>query len=401
MKTIARITAAATCFVAFALSAEGDYPTVDCVSTSAACRPITIQGDPPFRLPNGATAAFSGYADPCVRKDPRSGVLWLGYSWPHALVKAGARSPAVEIHLARSDDEGRSWRFVKALMPAAWVSDPNDGAPGVLFNEVVNFCPVAGSGGPVWYSANLSYFYGAKGDARRPIVSSFVIKVRRADAIEGLAEAVPAVLGCRFTAKGWKPDVDLSALDPSLAEVSTWNEPALAFENGRLYLALVGFVYDKVTGAAIMERNKIHVFSAAPADPDPRRWTWRYHGVLAGPAEARELGGERLTQPELDHDKNGALLLLVTPDDWVASARDYDHKGCVVLQVASLAKPALACGADGKLVVRGRITASDSGELGSAASSYDPGFPGGVVFTKRDKSKTGFTIGFYATGLVP
>lgn len=43
----------------------------------------------------------------------------------------------------------------------------------------------------------------------------------------------------------------------------------------------------------------------------------------------------------------------------------------MILGVESLDRPALRRDAEGRLVVLGRITASDAGPLGSAAASYD------------------------------
>jgi hypothetical protein len=63
--------------------ANGPWLTVDCLPGTPGCEELRVQGDPYYVLPNGTASTFSGYADPCIRRDPLSGVFWLIYSWPN------------------------------------------------------------------------------------------------------------------------------------------------------------------------------------------------------------------------------------------------------------------------------------------------------------------------------
>ncbi len=364
---------------------------VDCVPGASGCSLVQIAGDPPYTPPGGQPSPFSGTADPTLRKDPASSALWLAYSWPHYL-STSPLTPAVEVHLAKSLDGGSTWNAVKVLFPADAGISPTTGQSGVTFHEVCNLLPVQESGGVTWYSANLDYFaVGSNPDGR-----SFRIRVAKAATPEELSTAPGVSLGAAGTDAAWGADQNLSALSTDLSDVGNFNEPALCYENGRLYLVVVSFHYNQ--GQPALDRDKIHVFSTIPSGA-PATWTWTYRGVLAGNAEALELGGQRLTQVDIVRGLDGKLLMVATPDDWNSTLSDYNHKGCVVAEIASLSTPALARGTNGKLKVRARVTASDANALGSAASTYDPDSSTGLLFTRRNKTPTSFTIEFWRTGL--
>jgi hypothetical protein len=149
-----------------------------------------------------------------------------------------------------------------------------------------------------------------------------------------------------------------------------------------------------------MARNRVHLFSTTPSGA-PASWRWSYRGLLAGAAEAAELGGQRLSQVDFARAQDGSWLLLCSPDDWVAASQDYNHKGCRVLGLASLSSPALVRDAAGKLVVRASITASDAGPLGSASACSEPGSTTGILFTRRTKTETVFNSRIWRTALKP
>lgn len=366
---------------------------LDCTPGTTGCSLLVIQGDPPYTLPQGRPSNFSGTADPSVRRDPLSHTLWLSYSWPHYEFLPD-RIAAVEIHLAESPDGGATWNAVKTLWPTDVAVDPrNPSQKGVVNHEVSNLLPVEEGGGVSWYAARLSYFLPAGG---HPVGESFRIHVMKASSPEELGTAADVSLGSASSDPAWPIDQNLSALSPDLADVALWNEPSLYYEDGTLYLILVSFHYAR--GVPALDRDKVHVFSTTPSGL-PTTWIWTYRGVLAGSAEAAELGGQRLTQVDVALGLDGKLLMLATPDDWNPAYADYNHKGCVVVEIASLAAPALARGADGKLKLRARVTASDANSLGSAASAYDPASLTGLPFTRRDKTPTEFHIEVWSTSL--
>lgn len=349
----------------------------DCVGK--ACPSIEIAGDAASTLPGGAASPFSGFADPSLRRDPASSDLWLAYSWPN-IRAAGGSGAGVDIHLASSRDGGRSWRFSGKLWSAIATTSP-DGESGHWGHEVANLLPVATPEGTLWYGARLQYFLPDEGGFKKRPVSSFRILLGAARAPAALSDAPVARLGSMRTDDRWGVDVNLASLSPLTRHCMLWNEPALYHDGGELYLALSCMAFRG--SSPDMEKNDLVVF-ATRATGTPAQWRWRFAGTLAGAREARELGGERLTQVDLAKGRDGTLLGVVTPDTWKSG--DFVHHGCRVVEIDG-AGGALRMARDGRghLKLRASILASDAGKAGTAACTYEPSSDTGVVMTKRIK----------------
>lgn len=366
----------------------------DCVGSN--CPEITIAGDKEATLPNGEPSPFRGFADATIRRDPESGRLWMAYSWPNVRIdkdkrrgllrRQAARSPQVDIHLAYSDDQGRSWRLEKTLWSPTPATAPN-GEEGHMSHEVANLLPVREAGSLVWYGARLDYFLPEDGGFRERPPQSFRILVGRASSPGDLADAPTAALGSMATEPAWGMDINLARLSPETRHCMLWNEPALFHDGKELFLALSCMAFRGKTPD--MARNDLVVF-ATRAEGPPSSWQWRYAGKLAGAREARELGGERLTQIDLAESKEGRLLAIMTPDTWDAETDDFIHRGCVAVEVdGSRRSLRLARDASGRLKVMARITASDAGAAGTAACTYEPSSTTGIILGKRTKSGVG------------
>jgi hypothetical protein len=374
--------------------------SVDCIPGSQGCSELRIKGDSAFVLPSGSPSPFSGFADPCIRKDPKAPFLWLTYSWPNYHFANGSQIPTVDTHLAKSADGGNTWEFVKSLWPSSPLTNPADASqPGYLNNEASNILPVAKGDSVTWYAVRLNYLMLAQGGTNARPINSFHIRVFKATSPEALDSSPSAILGTSMTSPTWGVNQNLSLLAPELNDVGLWNEPALFFENDTLYLALVSFVYD-ANGQPLMDKHGVYVFSTVPTGV-PAGWRWSFRGKLAGSSEAQELGGQRLSQVDIARSSSGTLMLVCTPDDWIPALSDYNHKGCDVLAIRSLSKPELVRDASNKLTVLARVTASDAGPLGSAASAYDANSSTGILFTRRIKSTTEFTVSVWRTSLQP
>jgi len=358
----------------------------DCVGVT--CPVLVIEGDAPATLPNGQPSPFRGFADPTIRRDPDTGRLWIAYSWPGLRPAGGSRfTPFVETHLAYSDDGGQRWRYHGVL----WAPTPTRspvGQAGHTSHEVPTFLPVATPSGTVWYGGSLDYFIPDGGGFRERPAHSFRAYLRRAGSVPGLKTAPGVTLGSAATEDAWGVDTNLAALAPELRRCAIWQEQALHYEAGELYLAMVCMAF--AGRVPDVERNAIVVFATRP-EGAPREWKWRYAGELAGAQEARELGAKRLTQIDLARAQDGALLALMTPDDWSQALGDFVHKGCVAVEVDSLSPARLARDAAGRLKVRAAVTVSDAGPAGSAACAYDPASATGIVIGKR--IKTGASLG--------
>lgn len=371
---------------------------VDC-SAGNICKELVIRGDRKYTLPDGSDSPFSGYADPTIRRDD-AGVLWLSYSYPHLKFVDRKPVPSVDIHLAKSEDEGNTWNFVTALFTATPISNPvTPSQTGYLDYEVVNLLPAVINGQTTWFGVTLNYFVPEQGGMAKRPSDSFHIRVYQADSLTDLTNAPYAVLAGGATNPAWNPSQSLIPEDMSPLDKRTffWNEPSLYYENGTLYLIMVAF---NLKNREDISRDAVYVFATKP-EGLPSSWQWEYKGELLGNMEAKMLGATRLTQVDIVRGKQGDLLLIASPDDWNNEFGDYNHKGCVVLEIVSLDKPAVKKDDSGNLLLHAKIMDSQANELGSAACSYDPNSATGILFTRRSKTQGSFTIDIWQTFLQP
>ena len=358
--------------------------------------PLAIAGDDISRYPDGRPAGFRGFADPCLRRDPASGDLWLAYSWPHMeKIGAGARDYAVgvETHLARSGDGGKSWRRTEVLWPKtpARFAARKTGRErdGFVSHEVPTLAHGELDGKPAWFAARLDYFLGRPGNYKDREATSFCIRVMAAPDLPALAKAPYATFGFDWSSPENAVDVNLTRLSGDFPVAFIPNEPALFYRDGRLYLAIVVMTFRGDT--PVFDKSFIAMLATTPHG-EPRNWKWGYLGKLAASAEARELGGETLTQVEIARARDGRLLALVTPLSWSAEAarelggdsfRGMMHRGCAVLEVESLDPPRLAK-RDGRLVVHAFLESTTHTRQGPGAATYDAASDTGILFTLRD-----------------
>lgn len=370
--------------------------TIDCTGDGS-CEELVVEGDAPASLPSGAPSPLRGYADPSIRRDPDSGVLWMAYSWPSIRIESsGERTTHVESHLAKSEDDGSTWQMAGPMWTARPVTDPGSGEAGWIDHEVPDLLPVTIDGETRWIAARLDLFVpSGKGLGSRP-PSGFRIGVLTADTPQELATAEPAVLGSAATDERWGVDADLTSLSQELTRCTIWNEPALHFDGSELFLALRCLPLTG-SGGPDVAGSSIEVFSAEP-EGEPSGWTWRYRGRLAGHDEATELGGDGLTQQHFALAVDGTLVVLLTPDSWNVDEREFSHHGVRAVEVDSLEEPHLAR-EGGELVVRATVTASDLEPLGPGAAAYEPTTDIGVVLVRRQIGDAMLVVSLHDTGL--
>jgi hypothetical protein len=373
--------------------------TFDCVAGSGA-EEFIVTGDPYNTFTPPGYPPFNGYADPSIRKEPNSNRIWLAYSFPHIKQVDSNYVPSVAIHLAKSEDLGSNWSFVKKLFEPIRMNNPaNTSQAGYLDHEVINLLPVSTSSTTDWLAVRLNYFVPTIGGfAARPN-NSFYISIVKSTSPDNLDNGQVGTIGGNLTHAAWNANTTL--IPPDLAaDYFFWNEPALYFDasNGKLYLIMVAFVYNG--SIPIMSKNNVYVYSTTPTG-NPNSWNWQLNGTLVNSEIANELGGERVSQVDLTKGADGKLLLVCSPDDLNIAQNDFNHKGCKVLEIKSLENPSLERDTDGKLKIRTIITASNANDLGSAASSYDAASATGILFTKRIKNSTQFTTSIWKTKLKP
>lgn len=363
-------------------------PTIVNCTAAGPCPEIQIIGDPPATLPNGRPAPARGYADPTMRRDPLLGMLWMAYSWPHM---RNADDIAVEQHLARSDDDGVTWRFVRRLWQASSATD-EQGAAGFLNSETASFAPGdPASTLPAWFFARISYFVP---DGGLPKLSSWTIRVGSASSPQGVTEAEESILGGAGTNAHWRPDVNLGALAPELRNC-VFSDPGLLYANGTLCLAAQCMVYGP--SGERPEEELVALFATTPSGR-PTAWQWRYLGALASRADAVALGGSMLQQTELAISRDGKPLAILTasePGEIFAI-----HEGCRVIEIESLDQARLARFPDGRLRERTSILVTDQPPHGPGACTYDPASSTGVVIVRRQVQPE-LVVDLRASGIHP
>jgi len=403
----------AVCACAYAGAAETQGVNLDCTPDTFPA--LTIAGDAASTYPNGQPAGFRGFADPCIRKDPASEDLWMVYSWPHMQHLGGGKQDftvGVETHLAKSRDQGKTWQYLQTLWPRTPVTwtDGKTGrtSAGFLSHEVPNIVPCVVDHKPMWAGVRLDYFLARKGNYKARDNLSFCLRVMAAPTLPALKDASYVTFGHQMSSADCRVDVNVCSLSRDFPPVFIPNEPALHFRDGRLYLAFVAMTF--WGPRPDFAKSFIAVFSTTPTG-DPKGWSWRYHGKLAGRQEAQELGGESLTQIELAHARDGKLLALLTPEAWDLEAAKRSgssdafygikHYGCAVLEVASLEKPALARNPDGTLLKRAWIHSSAQSDNGPGAAAYDPASATGILFTLREFGADSLSWTLHPTRLHP
>jgi hypothetical protein len=414
VRLLASLSIAAGFFLSQPVGAvEGQPLRLDC--TPKAFPALNIQGDDFSRYPNGQPAAFRGFADPCLRRDPISDTLWLAYSWPHMEHMGGNRDNfvvGVETHLASSTDGGKTWQRVQVLWPKtpAKFTDPKTHAAldGFISHEVPNMVPFRTDGKPLWVGARLDYFLGRRGNYKARDNRSFCIRLMAAPSPRELSNSPYITFGHAMNSAECAVDFDVCNFSNDFPPLFIPNEPALLFKDGRLYLAFACMTFYGQTPD--FNKSFIAIFSTEPQGPI-RTWKWRYHGKLTTHREAKELGGESLTQIEFALGRDGQLLVLLTPEAWdPQAAKKFGgdafggilHRGCTVVEVASLDPPALAQRKDGTLAVRAFLFSSAQSEQGPGAGAYDPASATGVLFTLRDlSSPKNMSWSLHPTGLHP
>ena len=374
--------------------------------TSSTCANLTIPQ-------SFATGGFSGNADPTMRMDPATGTLWLGYSWPHAWNPGANSTDVVDLYLTSSSDNGVTWGTPTPLWTSYATTDPTNGNAAYTSTEILNILPgqVNGQSSGTWFGIHMIYYV----DVHTPIIDALVTKssmvLNWATTPTGLSTA-PASQTFTFTANGTDSqiptDMNLTTLDPSLANCQQWGEPALLMKNGNLYMALL-CKYGTSSTSMQPAKNFYGVFEATPnLSQPPAQWGWQYNGVLAGPAQSALLEGHQfMNELDLATRADGSIVASVSPADDIANGSggvtQYTY-GCRELLVQGLDKGNVGMASDvnGQLEVLASITASDlgpaNGDSQSGACTYEPLASNGVVFVRVYTPDTRFpSQGYFAS----
>lgn len=360
-------------------------------SKDATCPEVTIIGDPHSDL-NGMPDPFRGYGDPSLEYDSATGTLWLAYSWlntqvsdpgPPVVFDLGVRT-----RLARSNDSGGSFTFVRTVNDMQMEAHPDTGAMGWSVHEVSTLVKEpSGSWQILW----LKYF--------NPFGTVTGVDERQEFLYWRTTAATPDLLGDNSavwgkfaaTSASWGAPFDFNTI-PELADCILQTEPALFAFNGESYLATSCLVIDGAGRRTDLERIELLRQTANG---------YVYVGTILDGQDAADLGVDTIEQADISVARDGSILLVTTP---IILGADPDHQGCMVFSFADFANAAITRDINGVATPRAIITA-DGNSLGPGLCTYDANSDTGVLLVITTVTGSGSTtdieFSLHATGVHP
>ncbi|MGB5165400.1 MAG: sialidase family protein [Woeseiaceae bacterium] len=360
-------------------------------SKDATCPEVTIIGDPHSDL-NGVPDPFRGYGDPSLEHDSDTGTLWLAYSWLNTQVSD--QGPplvfdlGVRTRLARSDDNGGSFTFVRTVNEMQMEAHPDTGVMGWSVHEVSTLVKEpSGSWQILW----LKYF--------NPFGTVTGVDERQEFLYWRTTAATPDLLGDNSavwgkfaaTSASWGAPFDFNSI-PELADCILQTEPALFAFNGESYLATSCLVVDGTGRRTDLER--IELLRQSPNG-------YVYVGTILDGQDAADLGVDTIEQADISVGRDGSILLVTTP---IILGADPDHQGCMVFSFADFASATITRDTNDVATPRAIITA-DGNSLGPGLCTYDANSDTGVLLVITTVTGSGPTtdieFSLHATGVHP
>lgn len=217
-------------------------PTIVDCTDSPSCPPLAILDDPPATLPDGSPSPARGYVDAALELDPLSGEILLSYTFvsTQALLPGATRPDfGASVHVARSGDGGRTYRFAAGVWESQPENDPVTGSPGYSGHEVSSLLPGAGA----WWGTHVRIHDPAGGGNNRR-TDAFHLVLARAARPEDLGAGASLRLAGTAASDAWEIDHRLSALSPELERCTLWLDPEVVSREDRLYLLALCVVYE-------------------------------------------------------------------------------------------------------------------------------------------------------------
>lgn len=358
-------------------------------SKDATCPEILIAGDPHSEL-NMQPDPFRGYGDPSLEYDSATGTLWLSYSWLNIEISDAGPPPVFDLgvrtHLARSDDNGNSFTFVRAVNDMAMEAHPDTGVMGWSVHEVSTLVKEpAGDWQVLWYK----YF--------NPFGTVTGVDERQEYLYWRTTAATPGQLGdvsevwatALATSPSWGAPINFNDI-PELADCVTLTEPGLFSFNNDIFLASSCLIADASGRRVDLERLVLLKQTANG---------YSYVGDILDASDAADLGVDVIQQADISVARDGSIILIVTP---IILDADPSHQGCVVFTFDDLATGTLVRDGSGA-AVRRTVISSDGNGLGPGLCTYDANSESGVMLVITTVTNNGTDIEFSlrATGVHP
>ena len=399
--------------------------TVDCSVSTALCPALVLKNDPI------ASGGFHGYADPSMRKDPNSSLIYFAYSWAHTLSDG---THVVDLHLASSNDGGATFGYVGALYQSIQTTQSSSTAYSSTNDsstETIDLLPIAltgsDTGKTLWVQAHQSYLVAPQTAIYNQLTATNLISITAVE-VNSQGNAAPAALlalsaagtpEARLAASGTDASRNVTqALYPLAAatqKCAQWGQPTLWYQDGTLFLALE---CAETPGNGNIDSHELShfMFATTPVGSDASQWNWSYVGEFATGADASKLGTAEgtayafFTEPQLVAMKSGQLALLVTPGAFAPNTdtQPVIQYGCRVIPI-TLTPTSVSLVLNDMThapSVAASVTESDlytGANEGPAACTYESAASSGIVMGRKYENDP--TEGFYiyplSSGLSP
>ena len=348
-----------------------------------------IVGDP-FAETNMVPHAFRGYGDPSLEYDAATGVLWMAYSWLNVQVSSPGPPVVfylgVRTHLARSDDNGATFTFVRAVNDMAMEAHPDTGVMGWSTHEVPTIVKEPSG---LWQLLWFKYFNPFGTVAGVDERQEFLYWRTTANDPGQLGDNSEVWARSLAASPSWGAPIDMDSI-AGLADCVVHTEPGLFPFNGETYLASSCLVTDASGRRTDLERLVLLRQTANG---------YSYLGDILDARDASILGVDVIQQADITLARDGSILLIVTP---IILNADPSHQGCIVYEFSDFATATLVRDGSGVAIPRAVITADGNG-LGPGLCSYDANSDTGVLLVITTVSQNGTDIEFSlrATGVHP
>ena len=358
-------------------------------SKDATCPEILIAGDPHSEL-NMLPDPFRGYGDPSLEYDPDTGTLWLTYSWlnieisdlgPPVVFDLGVRT-----HLAKSDDNGNSFTFVRSVNDMAMEAHPDTGVMGWSVHEVSTLVKEPSGGWQILWYKYFNPFGTVTGVDER---QEYLYWRSIAAMPEQLGDVSAVWARALATSPSWGAPIDFNDI-PELVDCVTLTEPGLFAFNNETYLASSCLIADATGRRADLERLVLLRQTANG---------YSFIGDIMNAQDAADLGVDVIQQADISVARDGSIIMIVTP---IILDADPSHQGCIVFEFADFATGLLVRDGSGVAVPRTVIT-SDGNGLGPGLCTYNVDSETGVLLVITTVMNNGTDIEFSlrATGVHP
>ncbi len=297
----------------------------------------------------------------------------------------------VSTHLARSTDQGKTWRYVKTLNKSFDHKLRVRGrkVPGVWRYETSSLLYDSGDiPARRWKLFVQRYFNTPPHKAKNSLFAAGWIEVRVAADPAGRWSKPK----CLFGKIARHCDLNINSLHPDLRAVSFYNEIGSLYHEGTIYLSLDASATP--TGLGKWRKRKIVLIAS-----NDHGKSWRFIGTLTSFKDAKDLGYLTLTGSSLVK-RNNQPYLLVTP----SGARGFGkknraHDGTFVIEFVDIRRAQLKRDAKGKLVVSRRI--KPTFHSGGLSDYHEKNVAGGIVFSELNPKAPPDVFKSYSTALMP